>query len=409
MLHRDLTEWRKILNNYLHPRELYFLNSIFTNRRYGTHNILSPIVKTQQQQQQQLSSPSIALTKTTTTQVLSQNSSIHAVFNTMTASIETNHRGATIASNASTDDEKVCVGNTSTSIDKENAPTNSSCEINEFDNRGVHKGTASTTKTTIPSTIPSILSRPRPKLSKEILKQVLRHKLQKLRHLVVQGGISQDYLEEEIFPKLLNEFDPQTVHYNGGVANVKEWKISCYLEVMEGGIPCTNPHQGLLQVFGPLLETCDDLFLLWYKQQHSCNRNKSNTPTKKRRSCKRLMTFVTRYTPAPGEQALLKHIDGAGKVDGSCVVALPTDDEWYGHGGGLTFWDGRERIVDETTGKTRSSPREIHYQTRSGDIAFIDRAVWHQADPITKGTRWALVIFYKVTEEENDDETQKEC
>ena len=27
------------------------------------------------------------------------------------------------------------------------------------------------------------------------------------------------------------------------------------------------------------------------------------------------------------------------------------------------------------------------------------RAVWHQADPITKGTRWALVIFYKVEEE----------
>ena len=24
------------------------------------------------------------------------------------------------------------------------------------------------------------------------------------------------------------------------------------------------------------------------------------------------------------------------------------------------------------------------------------RAVWHQADPITKGTRWALVIFYDV-------------
>jgi len=25
-----------------------------------------------------------------------------------------------------------------------------------------------------------------------------------------------------------------------------------------------------------------------------------------------------------------------------------------------------------------------------------DRAVWHQADPISKGTRWALVIFYDV-------------
>ena len=76
------------------------------------------------------------------------------------------------------------------------------------------------------------------------------------------------------------------------------------------------------------------------------------------------------------------------------VVALPIDrwsapeevNSFVGHGGGLTFWDGKER----------GRPRELHYETRSGDIAFIDRAVWHQADPITKGTRWALVIFYKV-------------
>lgn len=44
-----------------------------------------------------------------------------------------------------------------------------------------------------------------------------------------------------------------------------------------------------------------------------------------------------------------------------------------------------------------------HYDTRSGDIAFIDRAVWHQADPITKGTRWALVIFYDVHEKEEKE------
>lgn len=31
--------------------------------------------------------------------------------------------------------------------------------------------------------------------------------------------------------------------------------------------------------------------------------------------------------------------------------------------------------------------------------ALSSRAVWHQADPITKGTRWALVIFYKVEKE----------
>lgn len=171
---------------------------------------------------------------------------------------------------------------------------------------------------------------------------------------------------------------------------MKEWKISCYLEVMSGGIPCTNPNLELLGAFTPLLDTCNDLFKHWYRQQHACNR-----PLKmnKELNVKRLMTFVTRYTPNPGEQALLKHVDGAGKVDGSIVVALPVD-RWSGsnnafEGGGLTFWDGKDN----------GRPREIHYDTRSGDLAFIDRAVWHQADPITKGTRWALVIFYEVSNE----------
>jgi hypothetical protein len=59
------------------------------------------------------------------------------------------------------------------------------------------------------------------------------------------------------------------------------------------------------------------------------------------------VTFVTRYTPAPDENADLTHIDGAGKVDGSVVVALPINrltskkevNSFEGHGGGLTFWD----------------------------------------------------------------------
>mmetsp|Transcript_8152 Transcript_8152/g.12735 ORF Transcript_8152/g.12735 Transcript_8152/m.12735 type:complete len:161 (+) Transcript_8152:499-981(+) len=156
---------------------------------------------------------------------------------------------------------------------------------------------------------------------------------------------------------------------------------------MESGIPCTNPKLDLLDVFLPLLETCNVLFTHWYRQQHSCSgKLRSNKFT-----VKRIMTFITRYTPNPGEEALLKHVDGAGKVDGSIVVALPIDS-WSGpdnsfSGGGLTFWDGKG-----PTGR----PEEIHYDTRSGDVAFIDRAVWHQANPISKGTRWALVIFYKV-------------
>lgn len=68
-------------------------------------------------------------------------------------------------------------------------------------------------------------------------------------------------------------------------------------------------------------------------------------------------------------------MDGAGKVDGSVVVALPVDrwsspeDENAFEGGGLTFWDGQQ--IDEETG--RKKPAEIHYDTRSGDMAFIDR------------------------------------
>jgi hypothetical protein len=235
-------------------------------------------------------------------------------------------------------------------------------------------------------------------LRKEIAKGVVRKKLAKMRHLVIPQAISPAYLDS-LFPSILEHFDPQTVVYNGGIANVKEWKISCYLEVMEGGIPCTHPNLPLLHTCHDLLASCNTLFIEWYRQQHSCN-NKNNNPIHRsnqhephdgegRMEVKRLMTFITRYTPAPGEQALLKHVDGAGKVDGSLVLALPVD-RWSGpesehtfQGGGLTFWDG-------------VGPQELPYDTRSGDVAFIDRAVWHQANPITQGTRWALVIFYKV-------------
>ena len=119
------------------------------------------------------------------------------------------------------------------------------------------------------------------------------------------------------------------------------------------------------------------LFTTWYRQQHRCSRDLC---------AKRIMTFITRYTAFPGEEALLKHVDGAGSVDGSVVVALPMDpDSFEGHGGGLTFWDGKGQ-------------QAIDYDTRCGDIAFIDRAVWHQANPIRKGVRWAMVIFYETKE-----------
>jgi hypothetical protein len=145
----------------------------------------------------------------------------------------------------------------------------------------------------------------RPTVQKEICRQVLRQKLAKQRHLVVPQAFHPDYLDS-LFPETLRLFAPQTVHYNGGVAAVKEWKISCYLEVMDGGIPCTDPNLDLLQLYTPLLNNCNDLFLYWYRQQHACNTNKSTGTGNSGTKCQRIMTFLTRYTPNPGEQALLK-------------------------------------------------------------------------------------------------------
>lgn len=212
-------------------------------------------------------------------------------------------------------------------------------------------------------------------LEAEISKQVVRKKLAKQRHLVLDKAIDPAYLES-IFPQLVDLFEPQPVEYNGGRAGVRRWRISCYLEVMPGGIPTTLPNLELKGLLDPLLNECSRLFQYWYRQQHACNNNSNNIT-----AVERLMTFVTRYRHNPGEEALLKvswrnvvldsvpndlstdtffarqHVDGAGKVDGSVVVALPTDDAF--EGGGLTFWDRQE----------------THYDTRAGDLAFIDRYV----------------------------------
>ncbi|GMI60723.1 hypothetical protein ScalyP_jg5623, partial [Parmales sp. scaly parma] len=51
-----------------------------------------------------------------------------------------------------------------------------------------------------------------------------------MRHLNLAKAISPAYLDT-LMPTIISLFDPQQVRYNGGVANVKDWKISCYLEV----------------------------------------------------------------------------------------------------------------------------------------------------------------------------------
>jgi len=74
-------------------------------------------------------------------------------------------------------------------------------------------------------------------IQKQITKGVVRAKLSKRRHLVLPAAISPTYLDTLMPEIVTNLFQPQTVKYNGGVANITNWKISCYLEVMDGGIP----------------------------------------------------------------------------------------------------------------------------------------------------------------------------
>lgn len=149
----------------------------------------------------------------------------------------------------------------------------------------------------------------KPNIKKVICREVVRRKLAKQRHLVLKEAVDPSYLDT-LFPTMIEHFNPQIVHYNGGVANVKEWKISCYLEVMDGGVPTAEPNLKLLELFMPLLDECDGMFLYWYRQQHACNAasalSKKGGGHRQARSCRRLMTFITRYTPNPGEQALLK-------------------------------------------------------------------------------------------------------
>ena len=70
-------------------------------------------------------------------------------------------------------------------------------------------------------------------------------------------------------------------------------------------------------------------------------------------------------------------------LDGSLVLGLPTSRPF--DGGGLTVWEGHPDAPDA----------EHFAPMRPGDACFLDRMVWHQANPVTSGERWAIVIFYK--------------
>merc|ERR1719401_2051186 len=120
----------------------------------------------------------------------------------------------------------------------------------------------------------------------------------------------------------------------------------------------------------PIMDACTEAFATWYCKLRSLASVQVHV----------MNAFVTRYRAVHEEDQLKKHIDGAG-VDGSVVLALPTDDPF--EGGALHVWDGKPQ-------------HEFTYQMQPGDALFLDNAVWHQAKPIPSGTRWALVLFLRL-------------
>merc|ERR1719468_1192616 len=126
----------------------------------------------------------------------------------------------------------------------------------------------------------------------------------------------------------------------------------------------------MVECLSPVMNKCTEAFGLWY----------SHLKGLKSIDVIVMNAFVTRYRPINNEDQLEKHIDGA-NVDGSVILALPTDDPF--EGGGLHVWDSKPQ-------------QEYAYQMEPGDTIFLDNAVWHQAKPITTGTRWALVLFLRL-------------
>ena len=139
--------------------------------------------------------------------------------------------------------------------------------------------------------------------------------------------------------------------------------------VLEKWKPKIMPHEPMVSALSDVVDMCCRRFEEWYLERFERSRRASV-----------MNAFVTRYRPRPDEAELKKHIDGA-NVDGSVILALPTDEPF--EGGKLKVWDGRPTVLHE-------------YAMAPGDCIFLDARVWHQGCAISSGARYALVLFLRL-------------
>lgn len=185
----------------------------------------------------------------------------------------------------------------------------------------------------------------------------------KLRHALVRGAIDGFWLTSKL-EAMIKAYAQQPLDYGPNSRYGANWKISCYLVVLEKWKPRITPHLPLVAVYGDVMDRC----VAKYEEWHA-----SFAEAKKATV---MNCFLTRYDAAKDdENQLKKHIDGA-NVQGSVILACPTDTPY--EGGGLKVWDGEEYFYDDL---------------RPGDCIFLKGPLWHQALPISKGIRYALVLF----------------
>ena len=192
----------------------------------------------------------------------------------------------------------------------------------------------------------------------------------RLKHALVRGAIDPALLRER-FAAVKAAYVQQPLDYGRHSRYGDRWKISCYLVVLEKWKPKILPHAPMVDAMGDVMHACCRGFERWYAERFDLAKCDATV----------MNCFLTRYRPRPDEDELKKHIDGA-NVDGSVILALPTDDPFVG--GQLKVWDGGR------------PPKEHVYAMKPGDCIFLDTRVWHQGCPISTGERYALVLFLKL-------------
>lgn len=193
----------------------------------------------------------------------------------------------------------------------------------------------------------------------------------RLKHALVRGAIRPSLLAER-FPAVKAAYVQQPLDYGRNSRYGDKWKISCYLVVLEKWKPKIMPHEPMVRAMGDVMVACCRQYEKWYVGRFgvtSCAATVMNC-------------FLTRYRPMPNEDELKRHIDGA-NVDGSVILALPTDEPF--EGGRLKVWDGGKK-----------NDREHVYAMKPGDCVFLDTRVFHQGCPISSGARYSLVLFLRL-------------